>query len=442
MRCRPVLRYDSFDECPLTLILSPGGERRRPSPLRRSSCKGWIVAHQIKWVLGLVLLVLLAGCARSADNRVEITYQTIETLPQQQALHQQIIAQFERVHPEIRVRVMYDTSRFQKLNVQLAGRAAPDVFYHIVDRLPALAQRGQVADLAANLAPVADQFYPEVIDACRVNGRLGMAPFHFSTDVLFFNRDWFEKEGEPPPDDSWDWQKFADVAARLSARRQNKIATVLPRPLLLVQSFGGTLFADGKCTVNSPETIAALQFYRDLVARGVAPTTAAMGEVEAFDGVNLFRDGKIPLLVGRTYMLTEFDHITEFRWDVAPVPKGKARWSRLSVGGNCVWSGTKHPQESAEFARFYSVEGAMMAASSRDAIPALKAAAARTPFPPVMMDALKYSHCDNPWGYAFWDEFNQKAFFETTDAVALDKLASIAAAQKIESIGNGLLQAR
>ena len=137
-----------------------------------------------------------------------------------------------------------------------------------------------------------------------------MVPFHFSTDVLFYNHDWFEKGGEPMPDESWDWQKFAGVAARLAARRQNKIATVLPRPLLLVQSFGGVLFADGKCTVKSPETIAALQFYRDLVARGVAPTTAAMGEVEAFDGVNLFRDGKIPVLVGRTYMLTEFDHIT------------------------------------------------------------------------------------------------------------------------------------
>lgn len=194
--------------------------------------------------------------------------------------------------------------------------------------------------------------------------------------------------------------------------------------------------------MNSAETIGALQFYRDLVAHGVAPTTAAMGEVEAFDGVNLFRDGKIPLLVGRTYMLTEFDHISEFHWDVAPVPKGKVRWSRLSVGGNCVWSGTKHPQEAWEFARFYSTEGAMIAARSRDAIPALKAASAVAQFPPAMMEALKYSHLDNPWGYAFWDEFNQKAFFETTDAVALGRLAPTDAARAMESLGNDLLHPR
>ncbi len=390
-----------------------------------------------RWLIGLLLL---AGCVKPGDNRVEITYQTIETLPEQQALHQQIIAEFEKSHPQIRVRVIYDTSKFQKLNVQLAGGAAPDLFYYVVDRLPALAQRGQVADLTEKFSSLADQFYPEVVESCRINGKLYMVPFHYSTDILFYNRDWFEKAGESAPDESWTWEKFAEVALRLAAQRQARIPTVLPRPLLLVQSFGGVLFAGGRCTVNSTETIAALQFYRELVARGVAPTTAAMGEVEAFDGVNLFRDGKIPVLVGRTYMLTEFDHIANFRWDVAPVPKEKLRWSRLSVGGNCVWSGTKHPQEAWEFARFYSTEGAKIAAKSRNAIPALKIAGASAQFPPAMMAALKYSHLDNPWGYVFWDEFNQKAFFETTDAVALGQITPAAAAQKIESLGTSLLQ--
>jgi multiple sugar transport system substrate-binding protein len=387
----------------------------------------------------LVVLLLLGGCARPTDNRVEITYQTIETLPEQQTLHQRIVAEFEKSHPQIHVQVIYDTSKFQKLNVQLAGGAAPDLFYYVVDRLPALAQRGQVGDLTESFSSLMDQFFPEVVESCRVNGKLCMMPFHYSTDILFYNRDWFEKAGEPVPDESWDWEKFAATAARLAAQRRARIPTVLPRPLLLVQSFGGVLFADGKCTVNSPESIEALQFYRDLVVRGIAPTTAAMGEVEAFDGVNLFRDGKIPLLVGRTYMLTEFDHIADFLWDVAPVPKGKVRWSRLSVGGNCVWGGTKHPQEAWEFARFYSTEGAKIAAKSRNAIPALKVAAASAKFPSAMLEALKYSHLDNPWGYAFWDEFNQKAFFETTDAVALGQLAPAAAAQTIESLGNDLL---
>ena len=144
----------------------------------------------------IVVMLLFAGCARPVDNRVEITYQTIETLPEQQGLHQQIVGEFEKVHPQVRVRVVYDTSKFQKLNVQLAGNAAPDVFYYVVDRLPALAQRGQVSDLTERFAPLADQFHPEVVESCRVNGKLSMAPFHFSTDILFYNRDWFAQAGE------------------------------------------------------------------------------------------------------------------------------------------------------------------------------------------------------------------------------------------------------
>jgi multiple sugar transport system substrate-binding protein len=390
----------------------------------------------------LFVLVLFAGCARQADDRIQLTYQTIETLPEQQSIHQKIVAEFERTHPGVHINVIYDTSKFQKLNVQLAGNAGPDVFYYIVDRLPALAQRGQAGDLTGDFAPLAGQFYSEVIDACRVDGTLRMAPFHFSTDILFYNRDWFVQANEPVPDESWDWEKFADVAARIAARRQARISTVLPRPLLLVQSFGGVLFADGKCAVNSAESIAALQFYRELVARGIAPTTASMGEVEAFDGVNLFRDGKIPVLVGRTYMLTEFDQISGFRWDVAPVPKGKARWSRLSVGGNCVWSGTKHPREAWKFVKFYSMEGAKIAAATRNAIPALKTAAEASSFPPVMLQARQYSRLDNPWGYAFWDEFNQKAFVETTDAVALGQTSPADALRSIEALGNKLLAGR
>jgi len=98
------------------------------------------------------------------------------------------------------------------------------------------------------------------------------------------------------------------------------------------------------------------------------------------------------------------------------------------------------PRVSGILERWNYQEGAKIAAKSRNAIPALQVAAASAQFPPVMMEALKYSHLDNPWGYAFWDEFNQKAFIETTDAVALGRLAPTAAAQAIESLGNDLLQ--
>ena len=388
----------------------------------------------------LALACVTAGCSQqhgAGTGKVELMYQTIETLPEQQAIHRAIVGEFERTHPNIPVNVVYDTSKWQKLNVQLAGGAAPDVFYFIVDRLPAFARRGVVRDLSESFAPHAAEFFAEVVEPCRIDGALMLMPVHFSTDVLFFNRAWFAGESTPA-----DWKAFAETSPRLARQRQLPFATLLPRPLLLMQSFGAVVFSNNACMLNSPESVSALEFYRALVTSNVAPTAATMTEMEAFDGVNLFRNQRIALLVGRTYMLPEFDKITEFRWDVAPVPQGKLRWSRLSVGGNCIWRGTKHPREAWEFVEFYSTEGAKLAASSRNAIPALKSAAEAAKFPPVMLEALKYSRLDNPWGYAFWDEFNQKALVESTEAVALGHTTSGNALRQIEALGNGLIARR
>ena len=383
------------------------------------------------------VLVLVASCAKPPSRTVEITYQTVETLPEQQAIHRQIIAAFERTHTNIHVRVLYDTSKFQKLNVQLAGGVAPDVFYYVVDRLPALARRGVLVDLSEIFTSHAKEFFPEVVEPCRIDGQLQMMPFHFSTDVLFYNRDWLADETAPD-----DWTQFAETASRMAKHRQLPFATLLPRPLLLMQSFGATAFSNDTCTVNSLEAVAALEFYRSLVASNIAPTLTTVTEMEAFDGVNLFQNQRIAMLVGRTYMLTEFDRIASFRWGVAPVPQGKLRWSRLSIGGNCVWRGTKHRREAEQFVEFYSTEGAKLAASSRNAIPALRNAAEVAKFPPVMLEALNYSRLDNPWGYAFWDEFNQRAFVETAEAVALGRVSSTDALRSMEGFGNQLLRLR
>lgn len=341
----------------------------------------------------LFLLLLLVGCATQPVKRVEITYQTTE------ALDRQIVAAFEQTHPEI--------------HVNTAGNTASDVFDCDVDKLPELARRGAVSDLPADFAPATNGFSSEVVEACRVNGKLLMLPVRFSTDVLLYNRDWFEKAGEPVPDESWDWQKFGDVAERLAKQRDLNYATVLPRPLLLMQSFGTTLFADGKCKIDSPEAVAGLEFYRWLAIRG-APTS---------DGVDLFRAQKIAMFVGRTEMLTEFDKITDFRWDVAPVPKGKVRWSRLSVAGICVSSGTKHPREAWEFAKFVSTKGARLAVK----------------LPPVAREALADSHLDNPWGFAGWDEFYRRAFVVLPEGIVLGHIEPDEAALLMQGQGEELL---
>jgi hypothetical protein len=57
-----------------------------------------------------------------------------------------------------------------------------------------------------------------------------------------------------------------------------------------------------------------------------------------------------------------------------------------------------------------------------------------------MLQAREYSWLDNPWSYAFWDEFNQKAFVEITDAVALGQTSPADALSSIAILGDRLLK--
>jgi ABC-type glycerol-3-phosphate transport system substrate-binding protein len=223
--------------------------------------------------------------------------------------------------------------------------------------------------------------------------------------------------------------------------------------------------------INNELTRRALAFYASLLnEHRLAPSTLAQRETDAFDGVELFKQQKIVFFVGRTYMLAEFEKITDFNWDIAPVPKGPKRlqpgmpapgsmeppqpvevwprYSRLAVGGNCIWANSPQFKEAWEFVKFYSSEKAQrILARGRNAVPAYKTVAESAEFlrkPPENIDVLissrAYSHMDNIHNLTFWDEFNHRCFTEITDQLLLGKLTVDEAVEQMEKVGRELFE--
>ena len=213
-------------------------------------------------------------------------------------------------------------------------------------------------------------------------------PAQLCVDVLFYNRDWFENAHEPLPDATWDWAKYGEVAERLARQRDIDFAATLPRALLLMQSYGATLFVNNQCKIDSPETVAALEMYRNLAMTGLATA----------DGVELFKSQKIAMFVGRSDAIPEFAKITDFRWGVVVVPKGKVRWSRL--------------------------EPSKVHMSTE---------------PAVVRESLAFSHIENPWGLPGWDEFYRRAFVVLPEGIALGHLEPDEAAILMQGVGEELL---
>jgi len=408
----------------------------------------------MKRIFLLMLFLALPGCARIDDGRTKITYQTMETLPEQRKALAQMVKEFEEQYPHIRVEVFTSTTSFQKLLIQIAAGNAPDVFYYVTDRLPGLVKGGVVADLTARMKEVElDEYFREIVDSCAIDGKYYLFPFHYSTDVLFYNKDLFDKMGVGYPDENWRWDDFLNAAVKLTVKKNGRTVqygTLQPRPLLMIKSFGGRCFNDSltKCMLNSPETKKALQYIIDLDQRyGVAPLEAVINDMERMDGVDMFSAGKVAMLLGRTFMLAEFRKLKYFDWDIAPIPVGKIPYSRLAVGGNCISAESKHPEEAWQFAEFYSGrKGSEICGTSGNCVPALKKVAYSEDFlaaPPqnaiLFVDSIQYARTDNP-GLVCWEEFYQRVVQENADKIICGNISVDEGLREMEREGNKLLR--
>lgn len=395
----------------------------------------------------IILICLAAGCARKDDGRIKITYQTMETLPEQRKALEQLVKEFEKQYPYIDVEVLTSTTSFQKLSIQIAGGNAPDVFYYVTDRLPGMAKRGVLMELTPGDMSA---YFSQAVESCMVDGKYYLFPFHFSTDVLFYNKDLFDKEGVSYPDENWTWDDFLNAARRLTDKENKQYGTLQPRPLLMIKSFGGESFNKDltRCTLNSPETKKALEFIMDLDRRyGAAPAAASIKDMEQMDGVSMFSTGRVAMFLGRTFMLSEFRKLKNFKWDIAPVPKGARNYSRLAVGGNCISAATKHPREAWEFVKFFSGrEGSLICGTSGNCVPALKETAYSEAFlfpPPenarLFVDSIEYAESDNP-GLLVWEEFYQRVVQENIAKILCGIVSIEDGLKEMEREGDALLR--
>jgi len=409
-----------------------------------------------KFLLCCCCICFLAGCTRKDDGRTTITYQTIETLPQQRKLLALLVRKFEEKNPRVRVKVITSPNGFQKLHAQFAGGNVPDVFYYVSDRLFSFVHKKGILDLKPYIDRDAGvdlkMFFPQTIDSCMLGGGIYLMPVHFSTDVLFYNKDLFDKAGEPYPTADWTWDAYLRAAERLTVRKKHmteQYGTLQPRPVLVMKSFGAEFFNPELTAAlfDSEEARKAIVYLKMLSDKGIVPSQAQIRDVEVMDGVTLFPTGKVAMLLGRTYMLSEFGSIKAFDWDVTFVPKGKVRYSRLAVGGNCIYAGTKYPAEAWELVKFFSSREALaIAAGSRNCVPALIPVAESPVFmhePPkqvsVFVESIRESGMENP-RMAHWFEYNDKVIQIDVEKVIYGEMTVDQAVADIKRNGELILE--
>jgi multiple sugar transport system substrate-binding protein len=276
-----------------------------------------------------IALFAALACGRSAEDGTAVS---VWAMGREGELVRELVPEFERRNPGIRVRVQQVpwSAAHEKLLTAYVGESLPDVVQLGNTWIPELVALGALAPLDARIdaagIPRGD-FFAGVLDSAVVAGTTWALPWYADTRLLFYRSDLFAAAGAGAPPRTWGAWK--EALAKVRARGgEGRNAVLLPltewEPLvILALQRGATLLRDGDRygAFASPEFAAAFDFYLALFRDGLAPARGAA------DLANLQQDfaaGWLASYVSGPWQLGELRRrlppAFEAQWAAAPMP--------------------------------------------------------------------------------------------------------------------------
>lgn len=249
-----------------------------------------------------------------------------------------VIAGFEKQNPGIKVKLeMYPFRQlFETIEVKLGSKSKEyDVLTIDGPLVSNYSAKGYVEPLEPLLSSQdwKDKWIESSIKAGTYNGKLMAAPMNTSSQVLYYNKDLFEKKGITPPsfdiDKRWTWEQVVDAAKQLTSDTngdgQNDIFGFsfeqigrAYQVLALAESLGAKSLSDNGLTatgyVNSEKSLQAAKFYYDLYN-----TWKVSPKIGAEESGDYFATGKIAMFVGGTWNTGKFND-AKLNYGIAPHP--------------------------------------------------------------------------------------------------------------------------
>jgi len=287
-----------------------------------------------------------------------------------------IAAKFTEQNPGITVEFMNIpfNDYQQKLSIMLASRTAPDLGWLSDTMIPQFLESGQLLDVSAVKEDASynfDDLFPATLEPLTKDGQLHGIPFSTPPTMIFYNKTLFQQKGLKTPTElykegNWTYEEMRKAALALTDPAQGIYGVKLVREwktwssavYSIVRAYGANVLSkDGTMfELNSPEGRQAIQLYYDMIFKD---------EVHPKPGDQLtFESGKLAMFRDVYSSVTNARAITDFEWDVAPMPSGpngSGNW--IGFAGYTVFKDTKHPEEAMAFLKFVSNEQSMSSTS-------------------------------------------------------------------------------
>lgn len=418
---------------------------------------------KLVYIISIILFLLLAilifiniNVGVIGDKTV-IEYAYWVGVPEEIEANRLIIDAFHRENKDVKVIVRHHpwSDYFTKLYTGIITKTAPDVFRMSYAFLPDYVHYKAIESfdrfISKDTTFSIENMVKWPFEACTIDNQIMMLPLDCHVDILFYNKDIFDKANVPYPNEKWTWDDLLKYGLKLKDfYRKKGVEDFYPLAGVSYSQFimenGGKILDREKlvCTLNTPAAIEGLKFLRDLIHKyEIALTPDAEN---AIVGGNPFLKEKCAMTYGGAYMIQTYLSKATFKWDITYRPKGKVWLAKNLSCGLCMNPKSQKKEAAWRLIKFFVSPTAQKIYAEVGAfVPILKSVLYSNVFLPedtkpehkyLLLD-VEDSHSQN-WICRNWGRF-RTAIGQIMDLVMEDKISPEEACRRAEIKGNQIL---
>ncbi|MGQ0525050.1 MAG: sugar ABC transporter substrate-binding protein [Betaproteobacteria bacterium] len=305
----------------------------------------------------ILVFLLLAGCAPAPSEQQILRFWT---MGREGEVVQQLLPEFERRNPDIRVRVQQVpwSAAHEKLLTAYAGGTLPDLCQLGNTWLPEFAALDALVPLdsavSASKVIAPEDYFTGIWDTNVIAGTLRGVPWYVDTRLLFYRTDILKQAGIDSPPTTWaGWQHALAAIKKRGGPERYAILLPLnePEPLIALglQQAEPLLREGGRWGgFSSPGFRRALSFYADMYRNEWAP---AVGGAQISNVWSEFARGQFAFYISGPWNIGEFRRRlpAERRddWMTAPLPGPHGPGASTAGGASLVIFRSSRQQQAA-----------------------------------------------------------------------------------------------
>lgn len=269
--------------------------------------------------------------------------------PEEVVSHKLVADAFMKEHPEIKIETWNEPwdNYFTKIQALWASgdpKAVPDIAF--LWPTPKYAAEGVLENLDPYIQKSGydlNDYWGGLLESAKYKGSVYGLPRDNEINVLYYNKDLFDKAGVKYPDENWTWKDLLAAAEKLTVKdasgkvTQYALAMEGGKYSKWVNQNGGAILDDyvnpSKCMLADPKSIEAVKFFSDMMNAGYAMRDADLSQAGGDQAV--FQSGQAAMIIQNTSRVSSFN-AAKMNYDVAvvPIPEGGKRWN---PAGGAAW---------------------------------------------------------------------------------------------------------